>query len=266
MANNIPNWLMTKEDYSPSKDNDNFIDKSTLCILRVLSKIKTQNTYNEKYPETVSLRLIFILLLITLTSCSKNLYFVLFILAGILIRLCFMNGNNIMKIFKLQICTLLISVLILSPSAILMHNFNACFFILIKIYASTTLMMIFSISTQWNSLSSSLKKFKIPDTFIFIFDTTLKYIVLLGNLSLDMLTALKLRSVGVNHHKQKSMSSIAGTTFIKSTEMAEDMFSAMACRGFTGEYKITSKKIYKPIVICYLVCSLIVILLFIYMK
>ncbi|MDO5517264.1 MAG: energy-coupling factor transporter transmembrane component T [Clostridium sp.] len=266
MNNGIPSWLMTQENYSPSKDNDNFIDKSTLCLLRVLSKIKMQNTYNEKYPEAVSLRLIFILLLITLTSCSKNLHFVLFIVAGILIRLCFINGKNILKIFKLQICTLLLSILILSPSAILMNNLNSCFFILIKIYASTTLMMIFSISTQWNSLSSSLKNFRIPDTFIFIFDTTLKYIVLLGNLSLNMLTALKLRSVGINNHKQKSMSAIAGTTFIKSTEMAEDMFSAMACRGFTGEYKITSKKIYKPVIVYYVICSLMAILLFIYMK
>lgn len=89
-------------------------------------------------------------------------------------------------------------------------------------------------STQWNSLSSSLKSFRISDTFILIFDTTLKYIILLGNLSLNMLTALKLRSVGKNNHKQKSPSAIAETTFIKSTEMAEDMLNTMTCRGFTG--------------------------------
>lgn len=266
MINEIPDWLTTKENYSPSKDHDSFIDKSILCLLRVLSKIKNKNTYNERNSESVSLKLIFILLIIILTSCSKNILFVLLIASGVLLRLCLMDGKNILKILKLQIYTILISALILSPSAIFMNNFNACTFILLKIFVSTTLMMIFSITTQWNSLSSSLKQFRIPDTFIFIFDTTLRYIILLGNLCLDMLTALKVRSVGVNNHKQKSLSSIAGTTFIKSTEMAEDMFSAMACRGFTGEYKITSRKINKKLLVFYLLCSFTLILVFIYMN
>ena len=263
--NKIPEWLITQEDYHPSKDHDSFIEKSTLCLLEVLSKIKTQNTYNEKYSELTSLKLIFTFLLIILTSCSKNFFFVLLIISGILVRLCFLKGDKLLKIFKLQLCALSISALVLSPSAILMHNYSNFFFIISKIYISTTLMIIFSMTTQWNSLSSSLKKLKVSDTFIFIFDLTLKYIILLGNLSLNMLTALKLRSIGVNNHKQRAISSILGTTFIKSTEMAEEMLYAMECRGFTGEYKIHSPKIYKPIFTRYLIYSLIAIILFVYL-
>lgn len=56
-----------------------------------------------------------------------------------------------------------------------------------------------------------------------------------------MLYSLKLRSVGKNTGKYTSLSGIAGTMFIKSKEMAEDMYSAMECRGFTGEYHVNSK-------------------------
>ena len=67
-------------------------------------------------------------------------------------------------------------------------------------------------------------------------DITLKYIVLLGDVCLDMLTALKLRSVGKNREKGKSLSGVLGVTFLKSREMSEEMYGAMTCRGFEGEY------------------------------
>jgi cobalt/nickel transport system permease protein len=52
-----------------------------------------------------------------------------------------------------------------------------------------------------------------------------------------MFYALKLRSVGRNAGKTASISGIAGTLFLKSKEMAEEMYAAMECRGFTGEYR-----------------------------
>lgn len=263
---NIPQWLASDEKYEPKKDHDSFIEKSTLGIMGVLSKIKTRNTYNEQHPESASLRLLFNLFLIILVSCSKNIFFVTLIIAGILVKLCFLDGSNILRIVKFESITLIFSSLILAPSAVFMGNLQNCIFILMKIFTTTTLMLIFSLNTQWNTLSSSLKKFRVPDICIFIFDITLKYIILLGNLCLDMLTALKLRSVGVNTRKQKSLSAIAGTTFIKSTEMAEEMYYAMECRGFTGEYKIQKKKINKRLVAFYMICIVLITILFIYME
>jgi cobalt/nickel transport system permease protein len=81
----------------------------------------------------------------------------------------------------------------------------------------------------------------VPDIFILVLDIAIKYIVMLGEFALNMLYALKLRSIGINNHKYISLSGIAGTMFIKSKEMAEEMYTAMECRGFTGEYKTFSK-------------------------
>jgi cobalt/nickel transport system permease protein len=88
---------------------------------------------------------------------------------------------------------------------------------------------------------SALKMLFIPDIFILVFEITLKYIYLLGRIAEDALQALKLRSIGRNKGKYGNISSIIGNLFIKSKEMAEEMYSAMECRGFTGEYRVYSR-------------------------
>ena len=50
---------------------------------------------------------------------------------------------------------------------------------------------------------------------------------MLGEFTLEMLYALKLRSVGKNRNKYGSLGGIAGTLFVKSREMSEEMSGAM---------------------------------------
>ena len=69
----------------------------------------------------------------------------------------------------------------------------------------------------------------------------IKYIVLLGEYALQMLYALKLRSVGKNKEKYGSIAGVGGSLFVKSRAMSQTMYQAMECRGFDGEYKITDK-------------------------
>ena len=71
---------------------------------------------------------------------------------------------------------------------------------------------------------------------VFTLDITLKYIVILGNICVDMLNAVRLRSVGRNKDKKSALSGVMGVTFLKSREMADEMYQAMVCRGFDGEY------------------------------
>lgn len=108
----------------------------------------------------------------------------------------------------------------------------------LKILASVASINILAFTTQWNDLTGALKAFRIPDMFIFVLDITIKYILVLGEFSLNMVYALKLRSVGKSMDKSTSLSGIVGTMFIVSKEMAEGMYGAMECRGFTGAYKV----------------------------
>jgi cobalt/nickel transport system permease protein len=97
---------------------------------------------------------------------------------------------------------------------------------------------LFSATTDWGAITGALKIFLLPDLFILVLDATIRYIDLLGGLSLSMLHALKLRSVGRNRMKTASLSGIAGSLFLRSRAMAEEMHAAMECRCFTGRYRI----------------------------
>jgi len=81
-----------------------------------------------------------------------------------------------------------------------------------------------------------MKVIKLPDIFILVLDITIKYIFILGEYSINMLYALRLRSVGRNDRKHQSIPNLMGALFLKSKEMAELTYSAMECRGFDGRY------------------------------
>ena len=130
--------------------------------------------------------------------------------------------------------------IILLPAAF-WGNSQSGIMITSKVFATVTAVNMLSHSTRWDSITSSLKRFFVPDIFILVLDITIKYIIMLGDFTLNMLYSLKMRSVGRNRNKYTALSGIAGTMFIKSKEMAEDMYVAMECRGFTGEYHINNK-------------------------
>jgi cobalt/nickel transport system permease protein len=111
-----------------------------------------------------------------------------------------------------------------------------------------------------------LKIFFIPDIFIFVLDIAIKYILLLGEYTLNMLYALRLRSIGRNNNKYTSLSGIAGTMFTRSREMAEEMHAAMECRGFTGEYSRPSRFSFHLMDAGLIALAAVAVLLFLYLK
>lgn len=115
-------------------------------------------------------------------------------------------------------------------------NIYNCVLIIMKIVGTIPSVNILSYTTKWDKISKSLKLFFITDLFIWVMEITIKYIVILVEHSLNLLYALKLRSIGKNNKKYNSISRIIGNLFLKSKDMGEEMFSAMECRGFTGEF------------------------------
>ena len=134
----------------------------------------------------------------------------------------------------------MISVFLLLP-AVFMGNPQTLANITARVYVSVTLVGILSAGTSWNKLTASMRTFRIPSLFIFTLDITLKYISVLGEICVDILTSVGLRSVGKNPDKAKSFSGVLGITFLKSSEMSEEMYASMCCRGFTGEYQMSKK-------------------------
>ena len=135
-----------------------------------------------------------------------------------------------------------------------------------KIITTIVMMNLLAHNTRWSEISKSLKLIFIPDIFIWIMDITIKYIVLLGEYSINLLYALKLRSVGITSNKYDSLTGIIGSLFIKSYKMSEEMFHAMECRGFVGEYTTKLNFNIRKIDYGYIIVNLLLIGLFIYLN
>lgn len=231
----IPLWLKEEHTYAASKDSGTFINKTIVSIIKVLSKIKYQKV-DSKYRMRADIKLASVLLLIILSSLSQAYTFVVILDILLFVIICLLPANQILRVLKFSIPVTLFTCIILLPSAIMGNVFNSILIIL-KVFASVTMVSLVSMTTTFYEMNAAYKQFFIPNIFVMVLDMTIKYIVLLGDLSLNMLYALKLRSVGVNKEKQTSMGNVAGVMFLKSKEMAEDTYSAMECRGFVGVYK-----------------------------
>lgn len=236
----IPEWMCQQEEYTPSKDKEAFLTKSTKSVLSVLGKLRFHEGKNGRFSATPSLKLFYTLIYIILTASARNYLFVLIMCAAVTVRLAFFPAAAIRQVLSETAGAVMISVFLLLP-AVFMGNPQTLANITARVYVSVTLVGILSAGTSWNKLTASMRTFRIPSLFIFTLDITLKYISVLGEICVDILTSVGLRSVGKNPDKAKSFSGVLGITFLKSSEMSEEMYASMCCRGFTGEYQMSKK-------------------------
>lgn len=234
MGPNIPSWMAEPEAYSAPKDSDGFLTRSTLSVLGVLSKIRETSQRGLRWASP-AVMLLTVFVLIVLMALSKNMIFTYVVLAEMLIVSLFLSGKALARSMKTSFSAMLLSLILLLPAA-LSGAPRTMLTVSIKVFISVALLNLVSQTMPFNRITESFKAFHVPDLFIFTLDITLKYIVLLGDVCVNMLNALRLRSVGKNREKGKSLSGILGVTFLKSREMADDMYDAMTCRGFEGEY------------------------------
>lgn len=261
----LPFWMCESEAYEPNIDKDGFITKSAQAILGVLAKLKWNAGKDRRFSASPSLKLCYTFLFILLTACSKNYLFSLIMVAGTILALASYPASAMKQILSGTIGAVLFSIFILLP-AVFMGNPQILLTIGTKVFLSVTLIGMLSAGTAWNKLTASLRAFHIPDIFIFTLDITLKYIAVLGEICMEILTSLRLRSIGQNKKKAKAFSGILGISFLKSREMADEMYAAMCCRGFVGEYKTGRKYAFRKQDIFYIFSMIAVVGLFVYLE
>jgi len=234
----IPTWLQTEDQYIPSRDKDAFIDKSILSLANLLSRaVSSRSTYIEKGRVLPELKVFSLFSIILLVSLSKGFVFTLSVLVILLIILASLEGEDIIRTLKVSLSAAAFSFMILLPS-VYFYGVHSCMVITLKVFVSVMAVNILASTTRWDNITRAVKIMLVPDIFILVLDVSLRYIVLLGELSLEMFHALKLRSIGKNHQKRSSLSGIAGSIFLSSRAMADEMYAAMTCRCFTGDYHI----------------------------
>lgn len=232
----MPDWLFKEEEIIISKNKDTFINKSILALLHVLSRIRRGGNKKERGKFTAVASIFSLVLFIFLISLSRSSIFITVVGVMLLLILSLMKPEHIAYILKTSLTAAVFAMLILLPSYFYGNRSNSILMIL-KILESVTLVSILNCKVPATEAKEVLKLMFLPDIFIFVFEISIKYIVILGEFSLDMLYALKLRSVGADTDGRRALGGLLGTLFIKSKEMSEEMCQAMECRGFTGEYR-----------------------------
>ncbi len=261
----VPEWLLISENYIPLTDKDTFVNKSILSIFKVISRIKMQDSMQQsRLNINVPLNVLCTAILLILVSLTKSFVFVMIINVYLLSILCVTDTDRLVRILKLSAGVTLFTAIIMLP-AFIQGNSYSSIMITTKVFASITVVGLLSHTTKWSLLTKALKRFYVPDIFILILDITIKYIYRLGELSLSMFYALKLRSVGRNNKKYTSMAGVAGTMFLQSMEMAEEMYHAMECRGFSGEYHRMEKSKFKWIDYFYITIHIGFFVLYLYL-
>lgn len=234
---NMPQWLKEKDEYKPESKKDAFIDKSILSIFNMIAKIRRGTSLRKNSIGcNPVLKLMLVLITILLVSISLRVEFVATVDVVLFLIISSLRVEKIKQILRVVFIAATFTAIILIPSIASGNVYNSVN-IVIKVTASVATVNLLSVTTNWNDITGALRILRIPDIFIFVLDTTIKYIGVLGELGLNMLQALKKRTVGVNTSKGSYLSAIMGVMFIKSKEMAEDMQGAMECRGFNGEYR-----------------------------
>lgn len=264
---NLESWLYKKDEYIPKEDEDRFIDKSIFSIFNILSMIKRDNriSRNKIYGISSAVKILFTLILILVMSISNNFIYILIINSYLLLYLSLLDKEDIKKIIIVSTFIPLFTLIMLIPSIIFGNYFNSIL-LSIKILGTVISINILSYTTKWYHITKSLKLFRVPDLFIFILELTIKYIYTLGGISISMLYALKLRSVGKNNKKYYSLSKTIGSLFLKSKDMSEEVYSAMICRGFTGEYTSYPKLNICKIDVIYIMVNVFVILSYFFVR
>lgn len=227
-------------------------------------RVGSFDSFSDSFFPSAPVKLAMALLIIILASCSRNMFFTYCMIAVLLVHMCMLGSSSLLRVFTAAIAAAGFSCLLLLP-AVFLGSPHTMFTVSLKVFLSVGLLGFLAATTPWNKITEGFRFFLVPDIMIFTFDITLKYIVILGDICVDMLNALKLRSIGKNHDKGSSISGIIGFAFLKSRHMSEEMCGAMACRGFEGEYSRGTLRILKPSDLLYAVFAAAVIVLFIYL-
>lgn len=234
----LPEWMTKTEDYVPPHDGGAFYYKTLKSLGGVLSRLKAESGREGKRSLPAWLKLVVLLLYILFLSISRDRLITMGFVAVGLMALAMMPAGDIWSVLKPGFFAAEISAVLFLPKVIVdPESFMNSLTVVVKVLMSVIAVGIFNRRTQWNHVTGALRKFHVPGVVIFMIDITFRFIVLLGNLMTEMLTALQLRSVGRNRRKYDSVGGIMGTVFVRGAEMNREMYEAMQCRGFTDDYR-----------------------------
>ena len=261
----IPSWLTTSAQYRPGRDRDGFVVRNLLQVSSVLALFRLDDGKPTRLSPSAQAKLLFALGCILLTSLTRNYLFVLVMLTGLLVRACLLPQRALARVAGGAVTAGGFTLLVMLPACLIGQSHSALM-LSTKALVSCGIALTVALTTPQGKLTRALRSFGMPSLMIMAIDLTLHGIVRLGQTATEMLTALRLRSVGRNHDKQSSMGGIGGMLLLKASRSAQETSDAMRCRGFDGSYQAGESPTWKAIDLMWLALLIVLVALFVHLQ
>lgn len=225
------------EAYAPPRDGGAFAVRSLRALGGVLARLQVQRGRDGLRIPSVAKLLLLLFGIVTL-SLAQNRLLLLGIAALVLGYVSLLPARTVLAVLRPALGAALLALLLFLPAMLLRPAGAGNNWIMVgKVFLSVTMVSLFNRRTQWNRITGALRTLRVPGVFVFVLDLTLKYVVLLGGLIVDLLTARGLRAVGRDRHKYRSVGGVMGVTLLRASALSRETWEAMVCRGFTDDYK-----------------------------
>jgi cobalt/nickel transport system permease protein len=111
-----------------------------------------------------------------------------------------------------------------------------------RVGVSVSLAVLLVLTTRWADLLKSLQAMRVPQLFVLILAMTYRYIFLFLHLANGIFEARKSRIVGRTSggEQRRWISGTIGNLLNRSVKMSNDVYAAMAARGFNGSIRSLS--------------------------
>ncbi|MCH4071549.1 energy-coupling factor transporter transmembrane component T [Pseudoramibacter sp.] len=239
--------------------------KLNLKILKLTGRLLNRDM--ERKPDTRSrvlpvLRVGAAVLCILLCALSRNAVFVITIITVELFRTAMLPPDEIAHILKALILPAIFTLLIMLPAVFFGHP-KTMFTVTLKVLESVMVIAVLNSVADWQDLTQAFSLTEGTSMLVMILDMTMRFLMILGDYSNQLLEAVTLRSVGRDSWKHAKVDGILGTTFLKSRKMAEETSEAMACRCFDGRYRCYESHRFSGYDLLYLGVAAIMVLFFV---
>jgi cobalt/nickel transport system permease protein len=104
--------------------------------------------------------------------------------------------------------------------------------ILLRAYLCIMVLLILVGTTPFVQLSAQMRRLRMPDIFVTVFEMIYRYIGVLVHEAHTMNLAYSLRANGQKAIKMKHIGSFLGQLLLRSIDRAERVYAAMKCRGY----------------------------------
>jgi cobalt/nickel transport system permease protein len=140
------------------------------------------------------------------------------------------------------------------------------FRILMHTILSITIIFLFTSTSRWNELLSSLKSLYVPKIFVMVIEMAYRYVYLLLKITLDMFLSRKSRSIGKLdlETKKKVLNNTLSNMLLKTLYITDEAYKAMLSRGYIGKPKFLNryKKVEKMDILWGIINSVFIIIIF----